>query len=526
MTIEFLIELAWKSSVIAAASLGALVLLKHAAPRDRARVATGTVLLLAALPLIVLWLPGLTIETPAPAMRDAPTAAVGTGLVPSAVTALPAASSAPDPDAMVRGLYVLPVTGMLLWLGIGLLNLWYWAAGGSPVRNAAWNNALERSVRSFGLRRRPRLLCAEEASAPISYGLFRPTIIVDRQSIEREEDAEAVIRHEAAHLARFDWPTLLLSRIVRALFWFNPLVWLLIAKLEEQLEEAADELAVEGLKPSAYAQALLNAARAEAASYPANGAAAPSLERRVVKLFSERRSRAGSPIALAIMSLCACIAAPTAALQFVETKAEPVIRSAPVPASTIAPVASIPAPTAAGPVAVAEPRPAEFRQSAGDDITGTARFADLAKRTAETAALRGEMAHEKMERAMQLKEREIENAVAEAARAAAIMETEAERAVELAMREVRVELSRAADEMLRGADEMEGGADEMESEAEKLRSREYREKIIAEHAARGRTVTHEELIGAIEKMQEGAREMRKGAVEMRQGAEEIRSGEL
>ena len=69
---------------------------------------------------------------------------------------------------------------------------------------------------------------------------------------------------------------------------------------------------------------------------------------------------------------------------------------------------------------------------------------------------------------------------------------------------------------------MERGAGEMEREAEKLRHRDYREKVIAEHRARGEVVTHEELIDAIAEMREGAVEMRRGAEEMREGAAEMR----
>ena len=50
----------------------------------------------------------------------------------------------------------------------------------------------------------------------------------------------------------------------------------------------------------------------------------------------------------------------------------------------------------------------------------------------------------------------------------------------------------------------------------------YRERQIARAAEQGRTVTHQELIDAIPKLQEGARKMVEGAGRMREGAKKMR----
>src|ERR1700709_1968203 len=52
--------------------------------------------------------------------------------------------------------------------------------------------------------------------------------------------AYPVLAHEIAHVVRRDWAMLILARLVVALFWFNPLMWLLERRLIEEAEEAVD----------------------------------------------------------------------------------------------------------------------------------------------------------------------------------------------------------------------------------------------------------------------------------------------
>jgi hypothetical protein len=87
--------------------------------------------------------------------------------------------------------------------------------------------------------------------------------------------------------------------------------------------------------------------------------------------------------------------------------------------------------------------------------------------------------------------------------------------------QVRESMAHSRRGMLAGAEGMERGAAQMEAQARRFRDARERERIIAEERARGRTVTHEELVQAAEGMEEGARGMREGAREMRRSVEEM-----
>ena len=73
---------------------------------------------------------------------------------------------------------------------------------------------------------------ANQRRMPMTWGLLRPKLLLpadsDRWSDERRR---LVIRHELAHVERRDYLTNLITQFVCALYWFNPLVWLVARQL-------------------------------------------------------------------------------------------------------------------------------------------------------------------------------------------------------------------------------------------------------------------------------------------------------
>lgn len=544
MSYDFLIEMGWKSAAIAGGALLLAAMLRSRAAADRGAVLKIAVALLLALPAIALFAPALEIETPA--AEPAPVAAGAAfasalEAAPAPAATFPTASSAggdwDDPSLLFFLLYVggvFMVGGRLL---AGLWTLRRWTRGASEVEAPEWRAALARAGGdSLGIR----LLACEEAGSPLSWGFRRPVILLDPDTLRTPEEADSILAHEVAHVARRDWPSLILSRLAVALFWFNPLVWRLDREVAQQAEEAADSDAAARVEPARYAQTLLDWARLNGRSVlPANAIAAgePGLSRRVKAILDGRVARrSGSAWAVAAMLGCAAFAAPVAALEFVPEAPE-------APEAPLAPVAP-PAPTApaAAPAPLAPSSPAAA-------LAPLAALASLAPPAPPKVAIVGAVPMPPglpaaLATAMQASARA--EAVARAPRAphvdGALIEAEVERAVAEAMRSVDIaaEASRAAGQaaaavvagMKHGAVGMEAGARSMESGAERMRSeaarlkgsKAYREDVIRRNAARGERVTHEELLEAADEMEDGAKDMREGAREMREAAKEMREG--
>ena len=77
-----------------------------------------------------------------------------------------------------------------------------------------------------------------------------------------EERLRVVISHELAHVRRGDWGTQLAAELLRAVFWFNPLVWIACRRLRAESELACDDEVLNGgVEGVDYAGHLLDLAR-------------------------------------------------------------------------------------------------------------------------------------------------------------------------------------------------------------------------------------------------------------------------
>jgi bla regulator protein blaR1 len=583
MTISFLLEMAWKSTAIGAVALLFSLLLRSRSAADRAAVLRACIGLLLVLPAVSALAPALEVAV-LPAQELPPPALLPKAELPAVppTAALPSAAVSPsiweDPTMLVLLLYlggVAMVGGRLL---AGLLTLYRWTQAAEPIQCPAWTSAMERATGRQEMPATPRLLVSHDAPSPLSWGWRKPVVLIDRDSLSLTSEADAVLAHELAHVARGDWLTLMLARLAVTFFWFNPLVWLVERTVLHQSEEAADREALKHVEPAVYARTLLFFA--ELAGRPpcaANSIAAGSLGRRVRAIMDDRVRQLPARSRWAAAAVCASLAVgtPVAAMKLVEEASLPMIPAlaeaplpaapplpakieainiAPVPAAPPAPFAlpviamqdaiAVPLPLAAPmpPAPPAEPpTPVKVALFRHHDPAMTAHV--IAEAGAAAAEARAhvtidraeidEIRREALAAAAEARRESLE-AAAEARREGLAAAAEARREASIARHQASIErrvhrsvaegLASGARGMEQGAVQMERGAREMAMEARRLQSRDHRERRIAEAAAQGRRLTHEELLEAIPELQEGSREMIEGASEMRRSAQEMRQG--
>lgn len=185
---------------------------------------------------------------------------------------------------------------MSLAAGVGRL-VWI-VSRATAVESAAWHRQLVQITSTLRIRRPVRLVCSASVHAPATCGIARPVILLPRTARHwPRERIRAVLLHELAHVRRSDWATYLLSIVLRAVYWFNPLMWLTCARLRQEAENASDDLAVaQGCDSAGYASRLLEVARLMpgrgAAWMPAISMSRPStLRRRVAYILDGTVSR-------------------------------------------------------------------------------------------------------------------------------------------------------------------------------------------------------------------------------------------
>jgi len=193
---------------------------------------------------------------------------------------------------------VLVPAGLLL--ALTLLSLWRLVGlrrRADVLTDVTWLNALAQAQKRIGCKSGTALLRSAELNSPVSWGLMRPTIVLDETAALAPGQAEAVIAHELAHVVHFDWVKLLLARIATAIFWFNPWAWQLAREAHQLREEAADDAVIAAKIPGPdYAELLIRIVRHQNRSHllqAVHGIVAPknSLHRRIERILDRETSR-------------------------------------------------------------------------------------------------------------------------------------------------------------------------------------------------------------------------------------------
>lgn len=109
-------------------------------------------------------------------------------------------------------------------------------------------------VKTIGNKKRIRLV---EGSTAMIFGVFHPTIVMPTNG--RMEEREAILLHELMHYKYKDYLMTYILLIALSLHWFNPLAWLAIRQMREDIELACDERVISlGVSKKSYATALFN----------------------------------------------------------------------------------------------------------------------------------------------------------------------------------------------------------------------------------------------------------------------------
>ncbi len=127
-----------------------------------------------------------------------------------------------------------------------------------PVNNdfiTKWLNSHQQK-RTISIRQSSRF------SAPLTYGILRPVILVPT-STEWENTAslQYVLAHEYVHIRRFDSIKKFALIIVLCVHWFNPLVWAMYILANRDIELSCDEAVLRLFgenKKATYARVLIS----------------------------------------------------------------------------------------------------------------------------------------------------------------------------------------------------------------------------------------------------------------------------
>ena len=224
---------------------------------------------------------------------------------------------------MLGPIWLAGFAASLAFLLAGFARLAWLASRSERVVNKNWTDLAATLSRRFGLRRPVLLLQSDHPTLLVTWGLRRPKVILPAAARGwTDQRVQIVLAHELAHIRRRDWPTQMGAELLRAVYWFNPLIWIACRRLRRESEHACDDAVLGlGVEGTEYASTLLDLARSfkqhHRTFFPAPAMARPSsLERRVTAMLNRSLNRTPLTHSACIVSVLAMltIALPIAGL--------------------------------------------------------------------------------------------------------------------------------------------------------------------------------------------------------------------
>ena len=242
------IELLLRSAVLLGAAELVRRFLRHKPAAMRHKLLVCTFLLLAALPVLLVFLPEIHLPLPSTATPRA-------GVSVTETLYAPATATRTTPANWPVRIWLGGILCALCPLLIGAIATRRMVGRAQPMANSPGSSV--------------PILLSKDAHVPLTCGIFKPRILLPLAARHWTPlRLRAVVLHELAHIERRDVLVQCAAQLVVALWWFQPLVWLLRRKLRLESELACDSAALgSGLLPSQYAAELI--AIAQSIRHPA-----------------------------------------------------------------------------------------------------------------------------------------------------------------------------------------------------------------------------------------------------------------
>jgi beta-lactamase regulating signal transducer with metallopeptidase domain len=206
------------------------------------------------------WSTASTISSPGSVPIDSKSIPQNNALVSSPIHVNP---FVPTLSGIARFVWLAGILFSLAAVAVGIIRLMAINAASRSAGNEDWDRLNTEISRAYRVKRPIRILQSPNPSVLITWGLFKPTVILPARAEMWDLDrATVVLSHELAHVRRMDWLTQILTEVFRALCWFHPLVWMVCNRLRLESELACDDAVLSGgISGVDYAGHLLDLAR-------------------------------------------------------------------------------------------------------------------------------------------------------------------------------------------------------------------------------------------------------------------------
>jgi bla regulator protein blaR1 len=156
-----------------------------------------------------------------------------------------------------------------LWLLFGLSSLERMKRIRVKSPGPDWEALIPGLAKTMGIRRVVTLLESGIVKIPLTIGYLKPIILIPAGLLTGlgQQEIEMILLHELAHVLRKDYLINILQRLLETLFFFNPVVIWLSARIRAEREHCVDDLVIHHTKDqTGYIKALVYYEQYRAAS--------------------------------------------------------------------------------------------------------------------------------------------------------------------------------------------------------------------------------------------------------------------
>lgn len=199
---------------------------------------------------------------------------------------------------------------MLIQIGISVLKLKKRIKTAHTIPTE-WQRIAKELQKELGFKRSVRIVMIEGFPSPALCGGLKPVIVLPSEMAGKsEESIRFALLHEMTHIKRGDHIVSMLLLLLRAVYWFNPIVWLMMKQMRLDIETACDSWLTKPMSTSTkkrYAGTMLSMYAQQQIRYVLGmslGQTKKIAERRLRGIFMRSRSsRKGKMVAILLTTV-------------------------------------------------------------------------------------------------------------------------------------------------------------------------------------------------------------------------------
>lgn len=115
----------------------------------------------------------------------------------------------------------------------------------TTIQDVILNDILLKAKEKIGVKKKIKLINQNIINMPSLFGVFNVRILLNKEILAKsDKEIEHIFLHELAHYKRKDNILNIIITILKCVYFWNPIIWMILNEIKKDMELGADELAI------------------------------------------------------------------------------------------------------------------------------------------------------------------------------------------------------------------------------------------------------------------------------------------